>query len=184
MVMVTRLTHQKGIELLFPIIDRLLADDVRLVILGEGHASFERELMIACRRHAERFAYRQSMDEKLAHLIYAGGDVFLMPSQYEPCGLSAMYALKYGTLPLGHATGGLYESVQDYDPTNDTGHGFLFYDYTAEAFWDALMRVRGYFNDEERWKKLRQRAMACDFSWSTSVPKYEEVYQHLLRGKA
>lgn len=185
LVMVSRLTHQKGVELLFPVIDRLLADDVRLVILGEGHAAFERELMIACRRSPERFAYRQSMDETLAHLIYAGGDVFLMPSQYEPCGLSAMYALKYGTLPIAHATGGLYESIQDYDPTNDSGHGFLFYDYHAEAFWDAIMRVRGYFSDAERWKKLQLRAMACDFSWSTAVPKYEEVYNRVLRaGKA
>ena len=183
LVMVTRLTHQKGIELLFPVLDRLLADDVRLVILGEGHAAYERELLVASRRHAERFAYRQSMDETLAHLIYAGGDVFLMPSHFEPCGLSAMYALKYGTLPIAHATGGLYESVQDYDPTNDSGHGFLFYDYTVEAFWDAIMRVRDYFTDAERWKKLRLRAMACDFSWSTAVPRYEEVYTRALRGK-
>jgi starch synthase len=182
LVMVTRLTHQKGIELLFPLIDRLLADDARLVILGEGHAAFERELMVAARRHPDRFAYRQSMDEGLAHLIYAGGDVFLMPSQYEPCGLSAMYALKYGTLPVAHATGGLYESIQDYDPTNESGHGFLFYDYTAEAFWDAMMRVRGCFMDSERWKQLRLRAMACDFSWSAAVPKYEEIYAKVLRG--
>jgi starch synthase len=107
-----------------------------------------------------------------------------MPSQFEPCGLSAMYALKYGTLPLAHATGGLFESVQDYDPTNDSGHGFLFYDFTAEAFWDALMRVRGYFKDADNWKKLRQRAMACDFSWATATPRYEEIYTRLLRGKS
>lgn len=182
LVMVSRLTHQKGVELLFPVIDRLLADDVRLVILGEGHAAFERELMIACRRSPDRFAYRQSMDEKLSHLIYAGGDVFLMPSQYEPCGLSAMYALKYGTLPIGHATGGLYESIQDYDPTNNSGHGFLFYDYNVEAFWDAIMRVRACFNDAERWKELQLRAMACDFSWSTATPRYEEIYHRALRG--
>ena len=183
-VMVSRLTEQKGVELLFSLIDRLLADDVRLVILGEGSAAFESELLVASKRHPERFAYRQSMDETLAHLIYAGGDVFLMPSHFEPCGLSAMYALKYGTLPLAHATGGLYESVQDYDPTNDSGHGFLFYDYTVEAFWDGMMRVRSCFTDPERWKKLRLRAMACDFSWSTAVLRYEEVYNRVLRGGA
>jgi starch synthase len=182
LVMVTRLTHQKGIELLFPVIDRLLADDVRLVILGEGHAAFERELMVACRRHPERFAYRQSMDETLAHLIYAGGDVFLMPSQYEPCGLSAMYAVKYGTLPIAHATGGLFESIQDYDPTNESGHGFLFYNYSPEGFWDAIMRVRSCFSDTEKWKRLQLRAMACDFSWSAAMPKYEEIYERVLKG--
>jgi starch synthase len=122
------------------------------------------------------------MDEKLAHLMYAGGDVFLMPSQFEPCGLSAMYALKYGTLPIAHATGGLFESIQDYDPTNDSGHGFLFYDYTCDAFWDAIMRVRNCFTDAETWKSLRLRAMACDFSWSAAVPKYEEIYNRLLKG--
>jgi len=153
---------------------------VRLVILGEGHEAFERELLVASRRHPERFAYRQSMDETLAHLIYAGGDVFLMPSQYEPCGLSAMYALKYGTLPIGHATGGLYESIQDYDPSNESGHGFLFYDYTHEAFWDAIQRARSYFTDESHWADLRLRAMACDFSWANAVAKYEDVYKRVL----
>ncbi|TCO88450.1 glycogen synthase (ADP-glucose) [Chthoniobacter flavus] len=184
LVMVTRLTQQKGIELLFPVIDRLLADDVRLVILGEGDLGFESELMLASRRHADRFAFRPNTDEKLSHLIYAGGDVFLMPSQFEPCGLSAMYALRYGTLPIAHATGGLYESIQDYDPTANSGHGFLFYDYNADAFWDTIMRMRSYFTDAERWKQLQLRAMACDFSWASAVPRYEEIYTRVLRGKS
>lgn len=179
-VMVTRLDHQKGIELLFPLIDRLLADDVRLIILGEGHQPFEAELAVAQRRHPGRFAFYPQMDDKLAHLIYAGGDAFLMPSHHEPCGLSAMYALKYGTLPIARATGGLYESIQDYDPTNESGHGFLFYDYTSEALWDAIIRARRYFADEAHWAALRQRAMACDYSWAKAVPKYEAVYARML----
>jgi starch synthase len=182
LVMVTRLTHQKGIELLFPLLDRLLADDVRLIILGEGHAAYERELGVAQRRHRERFAFRAQMDEKLAHAMYAGGDAFLLPSHYEPCGLSAMYALKYGTLPIARATGGLYESIQDYDPTNESGHGFLFYDYTSEALWDSIMRTRRSFAEKVTWAALQQRAMACDFSWEKAVPRYEEVYRRALRG--
>jgi starch synthase len=182
--MVTRLDHQKGIELLFPLLDRLLADDVRLIILGEGHQPFEMELAVAQRRHPERFAFFPQMDDKLAHLIYAGGDAFLMPSHHEPCGLSAMYALKYGTLPIARATGGLYESIQDYDPTNESGHGFLFYDYTPEALWDAIIRARGYFDDAPHWAALRQRAMACDYSWEKAVPKYEAVYAQALGRKA
>jgi len=182
LVMVTRLTHQKGIELLFPLLDRLLADDVRLIILGEGHVAFERELGIASRRHRERFAFRAEMDEALAHRMYAGGDAFLLPSHYEPCGLSAMYALKYGTLPIARATGGLYESIQDYDPTNESGHGFLFYDYTTEALWDAIMRTRHHFAEPNTWAALQQRAMACDFSWANAVPRYEEVYRRALHG--
>ncbi len=181
-VIVSRLTHQKGIELLFPLLDRLLADDVRLVILGEGHLAFERELLIASRRHPERFAFRPHMNDPLAHLVYAGGDAFLVPSHYEPCGLSAMYALKYGTLPVARATGGLYETVRDYDPTDESGHGFLFYDYTPEALWDAMMRARMCFTAKSTWAALQQRAMACDFSWGAAVPRYEEIYQRVLGG--
>jgi starch synthase len=179
-VMVTRLEEQKGIELLFPLLDRLLADDVRLIILGEGRPSYQMEFAIAQRRHPERFAFRAQMDENLAHLMYGGGDAFLMPSHYEPCGLSAMYALKYGTLPIARATGGLYETIQDYDPTNESGHGFLFYDATPEALWDAILRARRCFADEALWAALRQRAMACDFSWAHAVPKYEAVYARAL----
>ncbi|MDB6150776.1 MAG: glgA [Chthoniobacter sp.] len=175
--LVTRLAQQKGIDLLVPLLDRLLANDVRLVVLGEGQTSYERELGIASRRHPERFAYRRSMDEKLAHLIYAGADVFLIPSHFEPCGLSAMYALKYGAVPLAHATGGLYEMIQDYDSASDTGNGVLFHDDSPEALWDAMVRVLGYYGAPEQWAKLLQRGMACDFSWSRSVERYEEVYE-------
>jgi starch synthase len=181
-VMVTRLAEQKGIALLFPLLDRLLADDVRLVILGEGEPAYERELLLASRRHPERFAFLQSMEAPIAHLTYAGGDAFLVPSHFEPCGLSAMYALKYGTLPVAHATGGLYETIQDYDPSNETGHGFLFYDYTSEALWDALIRVRQSFTDGPQWLSLQKRAMGCDFSWKKAVPRYEAVYERALRG--
>ncbi|HEX8297496.1 MAG TPA: glycogen synthase GlgA [Chthoniobacteraceae bacterium] len=182
--MVSRLAAQKGIDSLIPLLDRLLAHDVRLVILGEGETSYERDLAIACRRHPERFAYRRTMDEKLAHLIYAGADVFLLPSHFEPCGLSGMYALKYGTLPIAHATGGLYEMIQDFDPADDTGNGVLFYDDTAEAFWDAMVRVLGYFGDPAQWQKLIRRGMAGDFSWSRAVERYEAVYGKALRNSA
>lgn len=174
--MVTRLSEQKGIELIFPVLDRLLSDDVRLIILGEGDAGYERELMIACRRHPERFAFRKEVNEELAHLIQAGSDVFLMPSHFEPCGLTAMYALKYGTLPLARATGGLYQIVQDYDPTTDSGTGFVFHDYSPEALWDAIVRVKKIYSDQATWKTIVQRAMNADFSWDRSVRLYEQVY--------
>ena len=182
-VMVTRLAEQKGFDLLFPVIDRMLAGDARLVILGEGDTAYERELLIASRRHPERLAYRKSMDERLAHLIQAGGDVFLAPSHFEPCGLTAMYALKYGTLPIARATGGLFQIVQDYDATTDTGTGFVFFDYSAEAFWDAIVRVKKAFGNAELWKRLMVRAMKSDFSWSRAVVSYEEVYARVLLGR-
>jgi starch synthase len=179
--MVSRLAEQKGFDLLFPLLDRLLADDVRLVILGEGETAYERELLIASRRHAGRFAYHRGLDEPLAHLCYAGSDAFLVPSHFEPCGLSAMYALKYGALPVARATGGLYESIQDYDPTNESGNGFLFFDDHSEAFWDAMMRAKRYFAEPKVWNALVQRAMASDFSWDKGVARYEAIYDRLLR---
>lgn len=178
--MISRLTEQKGIDLLFPSIDRMLSGNARLVILGEGEIGYERELLIASRRHPERFAYRQSMDDRLAHLIQAGADVFLMPSQFEPCGLTAMYALKYGTLPLARATGGLFQIIQDFDPGTDTGTGFLFFNYSPEALWDTIVRVKRTFGDAAVWKRLVQRAMRADFSWSKAVLRYEEAYARLV----
>ena len=181
LAMVSRLAEQKGIDILLPILDRLLADDVRLVILGEGDTAYERDLMIACKRHPENFAYRKSTDEKLSHLIEAGADISLIPSRFEPCGLTAMYSLKYGSLPIARATGGLHQIIQDYDPSTDSGTGFLFFEYSPEAFWDAIVRAKRYFRDEEVWSAIRRRAMAVDFSWENAVRRYEAVYRSAIR---
>src|SRR4029453_11819613 len=110
-------------------------------ILGQGDTGYERELMIASRRHPERFACRSEVDERLSHLIQAGSDWLLMPSHFEPCGLTALFALKYGTLPLARNVGGLHQIVQDFDPVNDSGTGFVFLDYNAEALWDCILRA-------------------------------------------
>lgn len=178
--MVTRLAEQKGFDLLFPVIDRMLSNDVRLIVLGEGDPNYSRELLIASRRHADRFAYRETLDGPVAHLVQGGADVFLMPSHFEPCGLTAMYALRYGTLPLARATGGLFHIVQDYDPVHDAGTGLIFYDYNPEAFWDAIVRAKRIFGDAVEWRKLVQRAMRADFSWGRSVASYEEVYRQII----
>lgn len=178
--MVSRLAEQKGIDVLAPLIDRLLADDVRLVVLGEGDSGYERELMIASKRHSTRFAYRKSMDDRFSHLVEAGADISLIPSRFEPCGLTAMYSLKYGTLPIARATGGLYQIIQDYDPTSGTGVGFLFFAYRPEAFWDAILRAKRLYQDQALWKELVLRAMAADFSWEKAVGRYELIYQRLL----
>ena len=154
---------------------------MRLAILGQGDTAYEREFTVASRRHAGRFAYRRGMDTRLAHLIEAGADISLIPSHFEPCGLTAMYSLKYGTLPVARATGGLHQIIQDYDPTSETGTGFLFYDFTPAALWDAIMRATVYHADAPRWTTLVQRAMAADFSWSKAVVRYEEVFARTLR---
>lgn len=179
--LVSRLTERKGIDLLVPLLDRLLAHDARLVVLGVGDSAYQREFTVASRRHRGRFAYRDAFDTRLAHLIEAGADISLIPSHFEPRGLTAMYSLKYGTLPVARATGGLSQIVQDYDPTTDHGTGFLFYDYTPAACWDALMRATAYHADAPRWRKIVQRAMTADFSWDRAIVAYEEVYARALR---
>ena len=178
--MVTRVVHEKGFEILVPLLDRLLWDDVRLIILGEGDPAYETALAVAARKFPTRFAYQKDYDAKLAHLIEAGMDISLIPSHFEPAGLSAMYNLKYGALPVARATGGIHEIIEDYDPISDSGYGFLFYEYSSEAFWDAIKRARQIFSDPHLWTKLMKRAMARNFSWDASAQHYEALYKELV----
>src|SRR5438128_7424618 len=178
--MVTRVVQEKGFEILVPLLDRLLWDDVRLIILGEGDPAYETALAVAARKFSTRFAYEKNYDDKLAHLIEAGMDISLIPSRFEPAGLSAMYNLKYGVLPVARVTGGIQEIVEDYDPTTDSGYGFLFYEYSSEAFWDAIKRARQIFRDRRLWTTLMKRAMARDFSWKASAQRYEALYRELV----
>ena len=178
--MVTRVVQEKGFEILVPLLDRLLWDDVRLITLGEGDPAYETSLAVAARKFPTKFAYQKDYDAKLAHLIEAGMDISLIPSRFEPAGLSAMYNLKYGALPVARATGGIHEIIEDYDPTSDSGYGFLCYEYSSEAFWDAIKRARQTFCDRNLWTKLMKRAMARNFSWDASARHYEDLYRELI----
>ena len=177
--MVTRVVGEKGFEILVPLLDRLLIDDVRLVILGEGDPAYETALAVAARKFPTRFAYRGTYDEKSAHVFEAGMDISLIPSRFEPAGLSAMYSLKYGALPVARATGGIQEIIEDYDPATDAGYGFLCYEYSTEAFWDAMKCARDIFHDRELWRRLMGRALARNFSWATAAQRYEQLYREL-----
>jgi starch synthase len=178
--MVTRVVQEKGFEILVPLLDRLLWDDVRLITLGEGDPAYETSLAVAAKKFPTKFAYQKDYDAKLAHLIEAGIDISLIPSQFEPAGLSAMYNLKYGALPVARATGGIHEIIEDYDPNSGSGYGFLWYEYSSEAFWDAIKRARQTFCDRNLWTKLMKRAMARNFSWDASARRYEDLYRELI----
>lgn len=177
--MVSRLAEQKGIDLLLPLLDRLLAADVRLIILGEGEIAYERELTLASKKHPDRFAFRQGFDDRLSHEIVAGSDATLLPSHYEPCSLSAMYSLKYGSVPIARACGGLHQIIQDHDPATDSGSGFLFYDYTPAALWDCIGRARKIFANRQLWSSIVRRGMETNFSWENSAAQYEKIYARL-----
>src|SRR6195256_1231873 len=178
--MVTRVVKEKGFEILMPLLDRLLTDDVRLIILGEGDPAFETGLAVTARKFPTKFAYQRHYDERTAHVIEAGMDISLIPSRFEPAGLSAMYSLKYGAIPVARATGGIHEIIEDYDPTLDRGYGFLCYEYSTEAFWDSIKRAREIYQDEPLWTTLMRRAMSRDFSWDASAQRYEQVYAELV----
>ena len=180
-MMTTRLDEQKGLDVFLPLIDRLLADDVRLVILGAGDPRYMAELTVAARKYPRKLAYLESADSALEHLVLAGADIAIMPARAEPAGHSAVRCLKYGTIPVARDTGGLHEIVRDFDPTAGDGWGVVFYNYSSEALWDAIMRARSLFADSALWKQLVKRAMKCNFSWERAAAGYESLYNQLLK---
>jgi starch synthase len=155
---------------------------LQLVLLGSGDPGYETFFAAAAERFGERFAGRIGFDEALAHQIEAGADIFLMPSLYEPCGLNQMYSLKYGTIPIVRAVGGLQDTVEDYDAQNFTGTGFVFRDYDPESMLMAIDRALEVFQDNKRWTALRRRAMNMDFSWDRSARAYGSLYEELASG--
>ncbi len=178
--MVTRVVQEKGFEILVPALDRLLTDDVRLIIHGEGEPTFETILAVTARKFPTKFVYQREYDEELAHLIEAGMDISLIPSRFEPAGLSAMYGLRHGVLPVARSTGGIQEIIEDFDPVTNSGFGFLCYEYSTAAFWDAIKRAREIFRDRETWRRLMVRAMARNFCWDASARRYEELYMEVV----
>jgi len=174
--MVSRITRQKGFEILLPVVDLLMAFDVRLVVVGDGQLDLHRALRILHRRHAGKFVYVPEYSEKLAHRINAGTDVILAPSRFEPFGLAAVYGLRYGAVPLVHGTGGLFEIVRDVPPGGETGNGFVFYHHSPEGLWDAIRRCMECHANTNEWHQLVQRAMRSDFSWKRSAAHYAELY--------
>jgi starch synthase len=134
-------------------------------------------------QHPGRVGVLLAYDNTAAHEIEAGCDLFLMPSRYEPCGLTQIYSLKYGTVPIVRSTGGLADTISDCDEHPDSGNGFTFRACSAEALLDALMRALACFRQPVRWQALLQRCMACDFSWDVSAEAYVEVYRKALRKK-
>ena len=177
--MISRLDAQKGLDLLVKIVDEVVALDVGLVLLGAGDEHFEQALKEAVERSAGRVGLRIGFDEALAHRIMAGVDIFLVPSRYEPCGLTQMYALKYGTVPVVRATGGLDDTILQFDPRTGKGNGFTFKPYEAAAFLQAIRKTVALFTDLKAWRKLMANGMKADFSWEKSARKYLELYKSL-----
>jgi starch synthase len=173
--MVSRFTRQKGADLLVEVAARIVAEDVYLVALGTGDPEYEEFFAKMAAEFPGRIAVEIGFDNGLAHRIEAGADIFLMPSHYEPCGLNQIYSLRYGTVPVVRATGGL-------DDTIDDSTGFKFVDYSGEAFLEAVRWAITAWADRESWREMMERGMAQDFSWQKSAAAYSELFRRLLKG--
>ncbi|MDD4187118.1 MAG: glycogen synthase GlgA, partial [Eubacteriales bacterium] len=179
--MVTRLDSQKGLDLLLHILDELLEEDVQFVLLGTGDPAYEKALSEIEARHPGKMRALITYDRLLSRRIYAGSDLFLMPSLFEPCGLSQMIAMRYGTLPLVRQTGGLADTVEAYNKYEKTGTGFGFLNINAhELLYTAKEAVELYREDREAWSNMVQQAMSGDYSWTRSAKTYETLYEAIL----
>ena len=179
--MVGRLSNQKGLDLVDYVISDIMRMDVQLVVLGMGEGRYFNLFSWAEGEYKGRVAARFTMDHSLAHQIYAGSDLFLMPSQFEPCGLSQMIAMRYGTLPIVRETGGLRDTVLSYNEQNGEGNGFTFFNYNAHDMLHTIERAVGFFGDSSGvWQILQKRGMKSDFSWKHSAREYLKLYQHLF----
>ncbi len=178
---VSRLTGQKGFELLFEPLPAMLHHlDVRLVVLGTGERQYERFFHELQQQFPDKVCFHRGYHEPLAHRIEAAADIFLMPSKFEPCGLNQMYSLKYGTVPIVRKTGGLADTVHLFDPKTREGTGFVFDHYTAEGMTWALERALATYQDQEAWAQLRANGMQRDYSWERQGAQYEKLYRRLI----
>jgi len=179
--MVGRLANQKGLDLVDYILPDLMKKNVQLIVLGMGDSRYVNLFTWAEGEYKGKMASRFTMDNVLAHEIYAGCDMFLMPSQFEPCGLSQMIALRYGTVPIVRETGGLRDTVLSYNEYNGEGNGFSFFNYNAHDMLHVIERAEKYYHeDKEVWGKLMQRGMTGDYSWDHSAQAYLDLYQGLI----
>jgi len=174
---VSRFADQKGFDLIAAIAQELMLEDVILTVLGTGERRYEELFETLANEFPGRVGLRIAYDNELAHKIEAGADMFLMPSRYEPCGLNQIYSLKYGTVPIVRATGGLDDTVESFDVQHGTGTGFKFEPYTGAALLDAVRQALHHFTDERIWKRIQLNGMSKDFSWKRPATEYAKLYK-------
>jgi starch synthase len=180
---ISRLADQKGFDLFAEIIEEFFTLDIGLVLLGTGDQKYHDLFAEVGRRYPDKAGIRIAYDDRLAHKIEAGADLFLMPSRYEPCGLNQIYSLRYGTIPVVRATGGLDDTIVNYDPVTGKGTGFKFHRYDAKEFMKQIKVAIAYYHQLEHWRKLLRNAMAADFSWQRSAEAYLQLYRKTVEKK-
>ena len=185
LAIISRLAPQKGIDLIKEIFPLLMRENLQFIVLGKGHKRYELFFKKMKKRYQKKFWAKTGFDEKLAHQIYAGSDIFLMPSYFEPCGLGQQIAMKYGTIPVARAIGGIKDTVipVKINKTKVKGTGFLFKRYTPTSFLNKIQKALQTYQDKKIWIKIQKNAMGQDFSWQRSAQEYIKIYQSLLSNK-
>jgi len=181
---VSRFAAQKGFDLIAQVMDRLAREDMILVVLGTGDKEYEEMFLRLQKQFPQKIAVKVAYDNAIAHKIEAGADIFLMPSRYEPSGLNQIYSLKYGTVPIVRATGGLDETIEPWDARTGKGTGFKFYEYNGESLLLTVKAALQAFRDVGSWQVLMRNGMARDFSWSASAKEYLKVYERARQARA
>ena len=181
---VSRFAAQKGFDLIAQIMDRLAREELIMVVLGSGDKPYEEMFVRLNRQFPNKIAAKVAFNNAIAHKIEAGADMFLMPSRYEPCGLNQIYSLKYGTVPIVRATGGLDDTIEPWDARSGKGTGFKFTDYTGEALLGTIKQALLAYRDPSSWQKLMRNGMARDFSWGASAREYGKVYERARQARA
>ena len=174
---VSRFAAQKGFDLIYQVADRMAREEMIVVALGSGDRDYEEMFRRLQRQYPTKFAVKIAYDNQLAHKVEAGADIFLMPSRYEPCGLNQIYSLRYGTVPVVRATGGLDDTIEQFDANSLKGTGFKFKEYTGEALLNSLHLALAAYRDERAWQALMLNGMAQDHSWDASAREYFKVYE-------
>jgi starch synthase len=181
--MVARFVQQKGFDLIQQVADRIAYQELIMVVLGSGEPEYEDMFRRLNRQYPQKFGIRIAYDDALAHKIEAGSDMFLMASHYEPCGMSQIYSLKYGTVPIVRATGGLDDTVEQFDPRTLKGTGFKFRQYSGEAMLETLQTALKAYGDQKSWQALMRNGMAQDYSWPSSAREYVKAYERARQVK-
>jgi starch synthase len=180
LAMISRLTDQKGFDLLGQIVQPLFAQGVQFVVMGIGDQHYQELFQNLAVRYPEQVASFLTFNTELAQGIYAGSDMFLMPSRWEPCGLGQLIAMRYGSVPIVRSVGGLADTVQEYDPRTGGGNGFTFDKYDPWEFFAAIVRALEVYRFQDIWQTLQRRCMAADHSWQASAMRYIEVYRNAI----
>ena len=183
---ISRLADQKGFDLIAEVIDQIMALDLQIVLLGTGDPKYHSLFNEIGAKYPKKIGVNLKFDNKLAHQIEAGSDMFLMPSRYEPCGLNQLYSLKYGTVPIVRNTGGLADSIVDYTPAaskKGDATGFKFYNYKSDELLEVIKRALAVYKAKPQWYKLRKNCMLKDFSWNASAKKYESLFLKMIDAK-